>query len=152
MPDALLCRHRPRPLSGLTGNVGGGGGGVARHVAEPGMPEQVVPVGMGGEPGDHRNAEPVHVIGELVQLGAIDAGIDQDQPILPAHRDGIGPDPLALPDPDAVSHLIQLAHPPSDRLVAVLRRRSAAKFIAFRGEGLGDDCVEWESEEIVGKE
>jgi hypothetical protein len=73
------------------------------------MPEQVVPVGMGGELGDHRNAEPVQVIGELVQLGAIDAGIDQDQPILPAHRDGIGPDPLALPDPDAVSHLIQLA-------------------------------------------
>ena len=65
--------------------MGAGGGGVARHVAEPGMPEQVVPVGMGGEPGDHRNAEPVQVIGELVQLGTIDAGIDQDQPILPAH-------------------------------------------------------------------
>jgi hypothetical protein len=38
---------------------------------------------MGGEPGDHRNAEPVHVIGELVQLGTVDAGIDQDQPIVP---------------------------------------------------------------------
>ena len=84
--SALLLRPRLLLLSGLTGNVDGGGGGVARHVAEPGMPEQVVPVGMGGEPGDHRNAEPVQVIGELVQLGAIDAGIDQDQPILPAHR------------------------------------------------------------------
>jgi len=42
-----LRRHRLRPLSGLTGHLGGGGGGVARHVAEPGMPEQVVPVGMG---------------------------------------------------------------------------------------------------------
>jgi hypothetical protein len=71
------------------------------------MPEQVVPVGVGGEPGDHRNAEPVQVIGELVQIGTIDAGIDQDQPILPAYRDGIAPDPLALPDPDAVGHLIQ---------------------------------------------
>lgn len=70
------------------------------------MPEQVVPVGMGGE-SRHRDAELVQVIGELVQLGAVDAGIDQDQPILPAHDDGIGPDPLALPDPDAVGHLIQ---------------------------------------------
>ncbi|HYN63931.1 MAG TPA: hypothetical protein VES36_04950, partial [Candidatus Limnocylindrales bacterium] len=26
---------------------------------------------------------------------------------LPAHRDGIAPDPPALPDPDAVAHLIQ---------------------------------------------
>ena len=47
------------------------------------MPEQVVPVQMGREPGDHRNAEPVHVIGELVQIGTIDAGIDQDQPPSP---------------------------------------------------------------------
>jgi len=62
---------------------------------------------MGGEPGDHREAEPVQVIGELVQLRAIDAGIDQDQPTLPAHRDGIAPDPRALPDPDAVGHLMQ---------------------------------------------
>ena len=62
---------------------------------------------MGGEPGDHRNAEPVHVVGELVQVGTVDAGIDQDQPGLPAHHDGVAPDPLALPDPDAVGHLIQ---------------------------------------------
>jgi hypothetical protein len=40
-----LGRHRPRPLSGVTGSVGAGRGGVARYVAEPGMPEQVVPVG-----------------------------------------------------------------------------------------------------------
>jgi hypothetical protein len=33
--------------------------------------------------------------------------IDQDQPILPAHHDGIGPDPLTLPDPDAVGHFSQ---------------------------------------------
>ena len=62
---------------------------------------------MGGEPGDHRKAEPVHVVGELVQLGTVDAGIDQDQPAVPAHHDGIAPDPLALPDPDAVGHLVQ---------------------------------------------
>ena len=102
-----LCRHRLRPLSGFTGSVGAGRGRVARHVAEPGVPEQVVPVGMGGEPGDHRNAEPVQVIGELVQLGTIDARIDQDHAGLPAHHDGIRPDPLALPDPDAVGHLSQ---------------------------------------------
>ena|GEM_PF-2403831 len=100
-------RHRLRPLSGFTGSVRGGSGGVARDVAEPGMPEQVVPVGMGGEPGDYRNAESPQVIGELVQLGTIDARIDQDQPILPAHDDGIRPDPLTLPDPDAVGHFSQ---------------------------------------------
>ena len=35
---------------------------------------------MGGEPGDHRNAEPVQVIGELVQIGTIDGGIDPPSP------------------------------------------------------------------------
>jgi hypothetical protein len=95
------------PALGLHRSVSAGGGGVARHVAEPRMPEQVVPVRMGGEPGDHREAEPVQVIGELVQLRAIDARIDQDQPALPAHRDGIAPDPRTLPDPDAVGHLSQ---------------------------------------------
>jgi hypothetical protein len=40
-----LRRHRLRPLPGLSGSLGAGGGGVARHVVEPGMPEQVVPVG-----------------------------------------------------------------------------------------------------------
>ena len=127
----LLRRPLLLLLSFFTGNVSAGSCGVARHVAEPGMPDQVVPVGMGGEPGDHRDAEPVQVIGELVQLGTFDAGIDQDQPIVPAHHDGIGPDPLALPDPDAVGHLIQLAHLHSNRLITVLRPRSAAKFIAF---------------------
>jgi hypothetical protein len=37
-----------------------------------------------GEPGDHRDAWPVHVIGELVELKTFDAGIDQDQPIIRA--------------------------------------------------------------------
>ena len=121
MPDALSAATACCPLSGLTGSVGAGSGGVSRHVAEPGMPEQVVPVGMSGEPGDHRNAEQVQVIGELVQLGTIDAGIDKDQPILCAHHDGIGPAPLALPDPDAVGDLIQ------HRLVpALLARRRVA--------------------------
>ena len=40
----------------------------------------MVPVGMGGEPGDHRDTEPVQVVGELVQIGTVDTGIDQDQP------------------------------------------------------------------------
>src|SRR5262249_31004048 len=112
-------RHALRALSGFAGSLGAAGGGVARHVAEPRMPEQVVPVGMRGEPGDHRNAEPVHVIGELVEIGAVDAGIDQDQPTLPTHHDGVAPYPLALPDPDAVGHLIQhLMHSPIEMLLA----------------------------------
>jgi hypothetical protein len=32
---------------------------------------------------DHRSAEPVQVIGELVQIGTIDAGIDQINPSSP---------------------------------------------------------------------
>jgi hypothetical protein len=62
---------------------------------------------MGGEPGGHRNAEPVHIVGELAEIGTVDAGIDQDQPTLPAHHNRVTPNPLALPDPDAVGHLIQ---------------------------------------------
>src|SRR3954466_7646779 len=37
----------------------------------------------------------------------MDAGIDHDQPVVPADHNRIGPDPLALTDPDAVGHLIQ---------------------------------------------
>ena len=94
---------------------------------------------MGREPGDHRNAEPVQVIGELIQLGTVDAGIDQDQPILPAHHDGIRPDPLALPNPDAVGHPSQhrftlssssprrkrRARPHSSRVIVAARRDSS---------------------------
>ena len=102
-----LRRHRLRPLAGFTGELGACGGGVARDVTEPGMPEQVVPVGMRGEARDHRKTEPVQVIGELGQVGPVDPGIDQDHPIVTAYDDGIAPDPLALPDPDAVGHFVQ---------------------------------------------
>lgn len=105
-----LRRHCLRPLPRFRGDAGRGRGGVARHIAEPAVPEQVVPVRMGAEPGDHRDVQLVHRVGELVQLGAVDAGIDDDQSLVPAHHDGIAPDPLALPDPDAVGHLTQLAH------------------------------------------
>src|SRR5262249_41196346 len=65
------------------------------------------------------NAEPVYVIGELVEIGTVNAGIDQDQPTLPTHHDGVAPYPLALPDPDAVGHLIQhLMHSPIQMLLA----------------------------------
>ena len=67
----------------------------------------MVPVEVGREPGDHWNAEPVHVIGELGQIGAVDAGVDQDQAFVPAHRDGVAPDPLALSDPHAIGYLVQ---------------------------------------------
>jgi hypothetical protein len=62
---------------------------------------------MGGEPGDHRDTEPVDVIGQPVQVGTADAGVDQDQPVVATHHGGVAPDPLALPDPDAVRHLTQ---------------------------------------------
>src|SRR3954451_5056053 len=59
------------------------------------------------EAGDHRGTEPLDVVGELAQIATGDAGIDQDQPRDPAHHGRVAPDPLALPDPDAVSHLSQ---------------------------------------------
>ena len=77
------------------------------HVAEPRVPEQVVPVGMGAEPGHHRQAEPAHVVGERVELGPVDARVDEDQPTLAAHHDGVAPDPRALTDPDTVGDLVQ---------------------------------------------
>ena len=83
---------------------------------------------MGGEPGDHRNVELVQVIGELVQIPTIDAGIDEDHPILPAHRDGIAPDPRALPDPDAVGHLFSI-----DSSCQMSHRRKQAKLRGHRG-------------------
>ena len=80
---------------------------------------------MGGEPGDHRKPEPVQVIGELIQIGAVDAGIDQDQPIVPAHHGGVAPDPLALADPDAVGHLSQ--HRPTLSGVSITRAGSGGR-------------------------
>jgi len=47
------------------------------------VPEQVVPVGVGAEAGHHLEAEAVHLIGERVELGAVDAGVDQDSPSSP---------------------------------------------------------------------
>ena len=35
---------------------------------------------MRGEPGDHRKAERLQVVGERVELGAVDARIHEDQP------------------------------------------------------------------------
>jgi hypothetical protein len=63
--------------------------------------------GMGAEPGDYGNSEPIKVIGKLAQLGTIDTRIDQDQPAFATHHDGIGPDPLTLLHPDAVGHFGQ---------------------------------------------
>ncbi len=91
----------------------------------------------GGPSGDGwRNRRPpecraVQVIGELARIGAVDAGIDQDQPTFPADRDGIAPDPLALPDPDTVGHLIQHRF----TLSSVSIRRSCTSF----GSGSGTD-------------
>ena len=59
-------------------------------------------------PGKHWKAE--SVISELVQFGTTDAGIKQEQPT-PPHHDSPAPDPPALPDPDAVSHLGQTSVP-----------------------------------------
>lgn len=149
-----LRRHGLRPLPRFRGDAGRGRGGVARHIAEPAVPEQVVPVRMGAEPGDHRDVQLVHRVGELVQLGAFDAGIDDDQSLVPAHHDGIAPDPLALPDPDAVGHLTQLAHVHSRWSVTVLRPRSVAELIACgpvsRGKGRAAVGIEQESGPCTG--
>src|SRR5262249_29698419 len=117
--------------SGFAGSLGAARGGVARHVAEPGMPEQVVPVGMGGEPGDHWDAEPVHVIGELVELGTVDAGVDQDQPALPTHHDGVAPDPLALPPPDPGRPPVQALCTPQSKSLRLTPARPGSAISCF---------------------
>jgi len=38
---------------------------------------------MGAEPGDHRDAEPVHLIGELIQIGPAEAGSARISPASP---------------------------------------------------------------------
>ena len=51
-------------------------------------------LGNGAVAGDQDN-EPAQVTGEFVQIGTIDAGIDQDQPTLPASCDYVGSRPGA---------------------------------------------------------
>jgi hypothetical protein len=71
------------------------------------MPEQVIPMRMRREPRNHRNAKPIDVISQLVEIRTVDARINQNQTVIATHDDSVAPHPFALPHPDAVGHLLQ---------------------------------------------
>ena len=84
-----------------------GRGAEARCVAERGMPQHVVPVGMGGEGGDHRQPARLQVVGDAGELGSGDAGIDEQRAVVAADDDRVALDALALMDEHAVGDLLQ---------------------------------------------
>ena len=53
---------------------------VAGDLAEPLVPEHMVPMRMGGEPGHDPQTQLPGIVGELIEIGAVHARIDQQQP------------------------------------------------------------------------
>jgi hypothetical protein len=82
--------------------------------------------------GDQDN-EPAQVTGEFVQIGTIHAGIDQDQPTLPARvatTSGHVPGPAGVPPKRTLV--------PRAGFPAVLARLSASPIVSARGSLSGD--------------
>jgi hypothetical protein len=89
-------------------------------------------------------------IARLVQVRTVDAGVDQDQPTVAAHRDGIAPDPLALPDPHAVRHVSQHSLTPSGVVTRHDRCRSSEPACAPEERAfLSDGGVDERSDGVV---
>jgi hypothetical protein len=83
--------------------------------------------------GRDQDNEPAQVTGEFVQIGTIDAGIDQDQPTLPARvatTSGHVSGPAGVPPKRTLV--------PRAGFPAVLARLSASPIVSARGSLLGD--------------
>jgi hypothetical protein len=64
-------------------------------------------MGMGGEPGDPKKAEWVQVLGELVQIGTIDPGIDRESGHPPPHPTWHSSRPTRSTGAERLRHLIE---------------------------------------------
>jgi hypothetical protein len=71
------------------------------------VPERVVPVGVGGEPGDHRLAQIPDAGGQIREFGVRESGVDHEHARVALHDGGRGLDDLALVDEHAVGDLLQ---------------------------------------------
>lgn len=122
----LHAGHHPVPLG--FGDHHRGGRGVARRVAEGGVPQHVVPVRMGGPAGDGAQAPRGELAGQAGQLGDMHARVD-DQAAAVGTRDhhGIGGRERARRDENTgrdfgehTASLLAGRELPPDELLAVL--------------------------------
>jgi AcrR family transcriptional regulator len=83
------------------------GRAVTRRRAEPGVPEQVIPMRMGGKPSRHGLAQLAKVVREGGHFVAVHPGIDEQHASPALHDDGVALDELALVDQHTVRDLPQ---------------------------------------------
>ena len=82
-------------------------GAVAGRRAEPRVPEEVVPVRVCREAQHHAPRRVTQVVGQAVQLGAGDAGVDEQHAVRALHHHGVALHELALVDQHAPRDLDQ---------------------------------------------
>ena len=80
---------------------------VTGRVAEIGVPEHVVPIGMRREAGHDGPARLAKVVRDGRHFVAGDAGVDEQHAGFALHDDGIALDALALVDQHALGNLLQ---------------------------------------------
>ena len=87
------------------------GRAVTGRRAEPGVPEQVIPVRMRGKPGHHGLAQLAKVVREGGHFGAEHPGVDEQHAGPALHDDGVALAELALVDQHTLRDLPQHGAP-----------------------------------------
>jgi hypothetical protein len=87
------------------------GRAVPRGRAEPGVPEQVVPVRVRGEARHHGVARIGQVVGEAGQFMVLHSGVDEQHAGAALHDDGVALHELALVDQHTLRDLRQHGGP-----------------------------------------
>jgi AcrR family transcriptional regulator len=96
---------RVRQLSSDSGRAAGRA--VTRRRAEPGVPEQMIPMRMGGKPSHHGLAQLAKVVREGGHFAAVHPRVDEQHASPALHDNGVALDELALVDQHTVRDLPQ---------------------------------------------
>ena len=101
---SAICGLPVRGRQHLSDGCRAAGRAVAGRVAERGVPEHVVPIGMRREARHDRLAQGAKVVRDGRHLVARDAGVDEQHPGVALHDDGVALDALALVHQHALGH------------------------------------------------
>ena len=91
----------------VSGRGGAAGRAVTGRRAEPGVPEQVIPVRMGGKPGDDGLPQLAEVVRERGHFVAEHPGVDEQHASPALHDHGVALAELALVDEHTLRDLLQ---------------------------------------------